>query len=65
MNMIYESMRNRGGLVLVPSAALEGMNLGTVLGAKAYHEQTKNPSSQDDSPAHAQKEDKSESDQSL
>ena len=36
MNMIYESIRNKGGLVLVPSDALQGMNLGTVLGAKAY-----------------------------
>lgn len=36
MSMIYESMRNKGGMVLVPSAALETMNLGTVLGASAY-----------------------------
>lgn len=36
MNMIYESMRGRGGLVLVPASALEGMNLGAVLGTTAY-----------------------------
>ena len=36
MNMVYESMRNKGGLVLVPSSALASMNLGTVLGASAY-----------------------------
>ncbi len=36
MSMIYESMRNKGGMVLVPSSALESMNLGTVLGASAY-----------------------------
>ena len=36
MSMIYESIRNKGGLVLVPSDALRSMNLGTVLGAKAY-----------------------------
>jgi regulator of protease activity HflC (stomatin/prohibitin superfamily) len=36
MNMIYEGIRNKGGLVLVPASALETMNLGTVLGAKAY-----------------------------
>lgn len=36
MNMVYESMRTKGGLVLVPSEALKSMNLGTVLGAKAY-----------------------------
>ena len=37
MNMIYESIRNKGGLVLVPASALETMNLGTVLGTSAYH----------------------------
>ena len=36
MNMIYESMRNKGGLVLVPASALESMNVGTVLGTSAY-----------------------------
>ena len=36
MNMIYESMRNKGGLVLVPSSALGSMNIGTVLGTGAY-----------------------------
>jgi regulator of protease activity HflC (stomatin/prohibitin superfamily) len=38
MNMIYESIRNKGGLVLLPSDALETMNLGSVLGVKAYHD---------------------------
>jgi hypothetical protein len=38
MNMIYESIRNKGGLVLVPSDALRSMNLGTVMGAKVYSE---------------------------
>jgi len=38
MNMIYDGLKNKGGLVLVPSSALEGMNLGTVMGAKAYGE---------------------------
>ncbi len=40
MNMIYESMRNKGGLVLTPAAALESMNLGTVLGTAAYAKKT-------------------------
>jgi hypothetical protein len=39
MNMIYESMRNKGGLVLVPASALETMNIGTVLGVSAYGKQ--------------------------
>jgi regulator of protease activity HflC (stomatin/prohibitin superfamily) len=38
MSMIYESIRHKGGLVLVPSDALRSMNLGTVLGAKAFHD---------------------------
>ncbi len=38
MNMIYEGIRNKGGLILVPASALESMNLGTVLGAKVYAE---------------------------
>ena len=36
MSMVYESIRNKGGMVLVPSSALDSMNLGTVLGASAY-----------------------------
>ncbi len=40
MNMIYESMRNKGGLILTPASALETMNLGSVLGAAAYGAQT-------------------------
>ncbi len=36
MNMIYESIRNKGGLVLAPASALETMNMGTVLGTAAY-----------------------------
>ena len=43
MNMVYESMRNKGGLVLVPSDALQGMNLGAVLGLKAYRERGATP----------------------
>ena len=46
MNMVYESMRNKGGLVLVPSSALESMNVGTVLGASAYGKQAVHESEQ-------------------
>jgi hypothetical protein len=38
--MIYESIRSKGGLVLVPSDALKQMNLGTVLGTKAYFDRS-------------------------
>ncbi len=40
MSMIYEGIRQKGGLVLVPSDALRSMNLGTVLAAKAQHDRT-------------------------
>jgi regulator of protease activity HflC (stomatin/prohibitin superfamily) len=40
MNMIYESVRNKGGLVLAPASALDGMNLGTVLGAAVWGDHT-------------------------
>lgn len=35
MNMVYESIRQRGAMVLVPSSALESMNLGTVMATAA------------------------------
>jgi regulator of protease activity HflC (stomatin/prohibitin superfamily) len=40
MNMVYESIRTNGGLVMVPSEALQQMNLGTVLGSKVYFDRT-------------------------
>ena len=39
MNMVYEGMKyNKNSLMLLPSSALESMNLGTVLGAAALQE---------------------------
>jgi regulator of protease activity HflC (stomatin/prohibitin superfamily) len=35
MNMIYEGLRQRGSMVLLPASALETMNLGAVLGTAA------------------------------
>lgn len=35
MNMVYDSIRTHGGLVLMPSSAVESMSLGTTLGAAA------------------------------
>lgn len=38
MNMVYEGLRhNKGSLMLLPSSALDQMNLGTVLGSAAFH----------------------------
>jgi regulator of protease activity HflC (stomatin/prohibitin superfamily) len=35
MNMVYEGLRQKGAMILVPSSALESMNLGTVMGSVA------------------------------
>ncbi len=43
MNMVYESMKqNKNSLMLLPSSALESMNLGTALGAAAFQKEEKN-----------------------
>lgn len=35
MNMVYEGLRQKGAMILVPSSALESMNLGTVMATAA------------------------------
>jgi regulator of protease activity HflC (stomatin/prohibitin superfamily) len=43
MNMLFEAMRDKGSMVIVPSSALETMNLGGLLGATAMsHNQPNN-----------------------
>jgi regulator of protease activity HflC (stomatin/prohibitin superfamily) len=37
MNMVYEGIRQNSSLMLLPSSALDQMNLGTVLGSAAYN----------------------------
>jgi regulator of protease activity HflC (stomatin/prohibitin superfamily) len=39
MNMLYESLRDKSSMVIVPSSAIESMNLGTILGATALKQQ--------------------------
>jgi regulator of protease activity HflC (stomatin/prohibitin superfamily) len=39
MNMLYEGLKEKGSLILVPSSALESMNLGAVGGLSALAEQ--------------------------
>ncbi|MGC9313812.1 MAG: slipin family protein [Sediminispirochaetaceae bacterium] len=36
MNMVYEGIRNNSNLMLLPSSALDNMNLGAVMGTAAY-----------------------------
>ena len=38
MNMVYEGIRNNNSMMLMPSSALDSMNLGTTLGTAAYNE---------------------------
>lgn len=40
MNILYEGLKERGALMLVPSTAVESMGLGGMLGA-ATNRQTK------------------------
>ena len=35
MNMIYEGIRQKGSMILLPASALDSMNLGTVMGTAA------------------------------
>ncbi|QNI36401.1 slipin family protein [Edaphobacter albus] len=40
MNMLYESMREKGSMVVVPSSAIESMGLGATLGLTAVAKQS-------------------------
>lgn len=37
MNMVYEGIRQNGSMMILPSSALDSMNLGTTMGLAAYH----------------------------
>jgi hypothetical protein len=39
MNMLYEAMRDKGSMVIVPSSAVETMGLGGTLAATAVSKQ--------------------------
>jgi len=39
MNMVYEGIRQNSSMMILPSSALDGMNLGTVMGAQALTNQ--------------------------
>ena len=40
MNILYEGLKEKGALMLVPSTAVESMGLGGLLGAAAIRQQT-------------------------
>ena len=39
MNMLFEAMRDKGSMVIVPSSAIESMNLGGMLSTAAIAKQ--------------------------
>jgi hypothetical protein len=41
MNMLYEGLKQKGALMLVPSTAVETMGLGGLLGAAALEQQAR------------------------
>ncbi len=49
MNILYEGLKEKGALMLVPSTAVESMGLGGLLGAAALRQQTlsQNPTGAD------------------
>ena len=40
MNILYECLKEKGALMLVPSTAVESMGLGGLMGAAALRQQT-------------------------
>jgi hypothetical protein len=38
MNMLYEGLKEKGALMIVPSTAVESMGMGGLLGAAAMRE---------------------------
>lgn len=41
MNMLYEGMKDKGALIIVPSSAVESMNLGSIAGLAAIDKENK------------------------
>ena len=39
MNMLYEGLKEKGALMLIPSSAVESMGMGGLLGAAAMQQQ--------------------------
>jgi hypothetical protein len=39
MNMLYEGLKEKGALMLIPSSAVESMGMGGMLGAAALNQE--------------------------
>jgi regulator of protease activity HflC (stomatin/prohibitin superfamily) len=50
MNMLFEGLKERGGLVIVPSTAVESMGLGTLTGLAAMRERMTVPGASSNGP---------------
>jgi regulator of protease activity HflC (stomatin/prohibitin superfamily) len=50
MNMLYEGLKEKGALMLIPSSAVESMGMGGMLGAAALRQQRLTGSSDDGAP---------------
>jgi regulator of protease activity HflC (stomatin/prohibitin superfamily) len=48
MNILYEGLKEKGALMLVPSTAVESMGMGGMLGAAALRQETLTTGSEDD-----------------
>jgi len=42
MNMVYEGIRHKSSLMILPSSALDSMNLGSTMGLAALHRNNEN-----------------------
>jgi hypothetical protein len=40
MNMLYEGLKEKGALMLIPSSAVESMGMGGLMGAAALRQST-------------------------
>ena len=40
MNMLYEGLKEKGAMMIVPSSAVESMGMGGLLGAAALRQQS-------------------------
>ena len=47
MNMLYEGLKEKGALMLVPSSAVESMGMGGLMGAAAFRQQVLTGSKED------------------
>ena len=48
MNMLYEGLKEKGALMLIPSSAVESMGMGGLMGAAALQQQQLTTSGRDE-----------------